>query len=236
MEFGTWSPEPLEPGASSSLPDELLVTFDEARAHRVLIFPALFDEANKLRRFTLSFMRALDEAGIDSALPDLPGCNESLAPLAAQTISDWQRCAEQAAQRFQATHCLAIRGGALLAPSDRPGWRYGLLDGPKLLSGLLRAQTIAAREAGLNETRETLIERGRERGLTLGGWTLGASLLKELETATLTPSPQIEEIEQAQLDGGGLWLRAEPGEDPQQAATLAHIIAKGCGVKDEEAR
>ena len=90
--------------------------------------------------------------------------------------------------------------------------------------------------SGATRAIETLIERGRERGLTLGGWTLGASLLKELETATLTPSPQVEEIEQVQLGGGGLWLRAEPGEDPGQAATLAHIIAKGCGVKDDEAK
>ena len=49
----------------------------------------MFDEANKLRHFTIELMRRLDTAGIDTFLPDLPGCNESLAPLEAQT--GWQR-------------------------------------------------------------------------------------------------------------------------------------------------
>ena len=49
--------------------------------------PALFDEANKLRRrHTVEVIRRLDAAGIDCLLPDLPGCGESLSPLAEQTL------------------------------------------------------------------------------------------------------------------------------------------------------
>ena len=60
---------------------ELALTFDTGRTARLMILPPLFDEHNKLRRPIVSVMRRLDRAGIDSVLPDLPGCNESPAPL-----------------------------------------------------------------------------------------------------------------------------------------------------------
>ena len=69
----------------------------------MLILPALFDEANKLRHFTVEVMRRLDAAGIDSFLPDLPGCNESRAPLETQTLTGWREAAEAAAGLFLGT-------------------------------------------------------------------------------------------------------------------------------------
>ena len=57
---------PLQNGTTS---EELLVKIDHGRNIRVLILPALFDEANKLRRFTVELMRALDRLEIDSFLP-----------------------------------------------------------------------------------------------------------------------------------------------------------------------
>lgn len=231
MQFTTWSPSSQLPDdrPANSPPqrvtDELFVTFDRARSVRVLILPALFDEANKLRRFTLCVMRALDEAGIDCALPDWPGCHESLAPMRDQTLRGWRSCAVQAAEHFKATHTLSLRAGALLAPDTVPGWRYAPLDGVKLLSGLLRAKVIAEREAGRAESRDGLIDRGRAQGLTLGGWTLGPQLLQELETAALEQTPHPSVIEPSLLGGSSLWLRAEPGEDGDQAEALARWIA-----------
>ncbi|MEL7218652.1 MAG: hypothetical protein AAGK01_09510, partial [Pseudomonadota bacterium] len=84
--ISTWN-APLSDGKDS---EELLLAFDENRPVRVLILPAWFDEANKLRRFTVEVMRRLDGSGIDSFLPDLPGCNESLAQLSEQTIASWR--------------------------------------------------------------------------------------------------------------------------------------------------
>src|SRR5690606_40636896 len=103
--------------------DEYAVVFDRSRERRILVLPALFDEANKLRHFTVETMRRLDEAGFDSMLPDLPGCNESLAPLEEQTLLMWRDAAGAAANHFAATHALAIRGGALCAPAELPTWR-----------------------------------------------------------------------------------------------------------------
>lgn len=209
--------------------EELLVSFDRARARRLLIIPALFDEANKLRRFTIQTMREADLLGLDTFLPDIPGCNESLAPLEKQTLEIWRGAIAQAAQTFAATHILAIRGGAIIAPAHLPGWQYAPLSGPKLLRAMMRARTIASREAGLEETSQTMLEEGRKTGLTLAGWPIGAAMLRELETAEPAQSDLQNIIAQKELGGAGLWLRAEPGEDANAAHALAAILA-GDGI------
>lgn len=204
----------------------MLVAFDRDRATRVLVLPAWFDEANKLRRFTIEVMRRLDAAGIDSFLPDLGGCNESLAPLSEQTLEGWRAQAEAAAANLDATHVLAIRAGALIAPQGLPGWHYAAQSGPKLLRALLRARTIAAREAGRFESAEGLMAQGRAEGLLLGGWQLGAGLIAALENAEPALGTAQNAIAQTDLAGPGLWLRAEPDDDAAQADTLASIIAR----------
>ncbi len=192
--------------------------------------PAWFDEANKLRRFTVEVMRRLDAAGIDSLLPDLPGCNESLVPLREQSLEGWHSAMASAAESLRATHVLAIRAGALVAPQGLPGWHYAGQSGPKLLRGMIRARTIAAREAGLAETSEGLLTLGREHGLVLGGWDIGAAMIRALESAEPVLGPDQAEIAQSLVGGPGLWLRAEPGEDAGQAERLAALIAESIGT------
>jgi hypothetical protein len=212
-----------------SAQEELLVAFDRNRAVRVLVCPAWFDEANKLRRFTLEVMRRLDSAGIDSLLPDLPGCNESLAPLPEQTLGRWRSSMIAAAERLRATHVLAIRAGALVAPQGLPGWHYAAQSGPKLLRGMIRARSIAAREAGIAETSGELTAQGRTSGLVLNGWPIGPALFSALESAEPTLGPGQSDIAQSMIGGPGLWLRAEPGEDAGQAERLAALIAENAG-------
>lgn len=204
--------------------DEYAFAFDRSRGRRLVILPPLFDEANKTRHFLAEVMRRLDGAGIDCFLPDLPGCNESLAPLEAQTLAGWRKAAAAAAGHFAATHLLTVRAGALLAP-DLPGWRYAPQAGASVLRGLLRARVIASREAGGEESSEELLEQGREQGLELAGYKLGAGLIRELETAE--PAGDLTDIAQSDLSGSGLWLRAEPGFDAKQADALAAIVAMG---------
>jgi hypothetical protein len=218
----TWnSPDP----AGGTGTEEQVVGFDRQRSVRVLVLPAWFDEGNKLRRFTVEVMRRLDRAGIDALLPDLPGCNESLAPLAQQTIDGWRTAAAAAGEALGTTHVLAIRAGALIAPAGLPGWHYAAQSGPKLLRGMIRARTIAAREAGISETSESLLATGRSQGLILGGWSIGPAMLRALESAEPALGVGQSEITQTILGGSGLWLRAEPDEDAGQANALAAIIA-----------
>jgi len=203
----------------------MALVFDRGRAHRLLVLPAWFDEANKLRRQTVEVMRRLHLSGIDSFVPDLPGCNESEAPLEAQTLDAWRGAAAAAAEHFRATHILALRAGALLAPTDLPGWAYAPIDGARVLRSMLRAHSIASREAGRAERTEDVQARARETGVALGGWHLGAQMFRELEVSA-TGSALIT-IEQGAVGGAGLWLRAEPDEDPEQADALAALLAMG---------
>lgn len=215
--------------------EELAVQIDENRDARVLVLPALFDEANKLRRQAVEVMRRLDLAGIDSFLPDLPGMNESLVPLDSLSLTDWTAATDAAGQHCNATHVLTWRGGAILAPASLPGWQYAPVGGAKLLRSMLRARTISAREAGREETLAELQELGRTQGIELAGWQLSAAMFSALETAEPVSASRQVTIAQSDLGGTSLWLRAEPDENPEQADALAEIIARSLGKSEAEA-
>ncbi len=224
MKPAAW-PCPLAGGDGTA--QEMALTFDQLRRWRLLIVPALFEEANRMRRFTVEVMRRLDSAGVDSFLPDLPGCNESLEPLAAQTPESWRAGVAAAAKHFRASHVLGIRGGALLTPDRLPGWHYAPVKGANALRQMLRGRILASREAGVSETQEGLTAEGLERGLELAGYRLGAEFMKQFQSLVPTPPEGVSDIDQDLIGGGGLWLRAEPGEDRDQADALAAIIAIG---------
>lgn len=201
------------------------VTFDSDRKNRLLVLPALFDESNKMRHFTVEVMRLLDKAGWDSVLPDFPGQNESLTALNSQSLSDWKEAASQCAAWFNASHVLTFRASAALAPADLSGWRYAATSGASQLRGMLRGRVIASRELGQQEGRDSLLEQGKSEGLELAGYSLGASMIEQLAAASTLPETQHKTIAQSALGGGGLWLRAEPDHAPDQAEKLANLIA-----------
>lgn len=209
------------------LAQEYALAFDAGREHRLLLIPALFDEGHKLRRLSVEVMRRLDAAGIDNFLPDLPGTNESALDLDTIALDDWQSAMSAAANSFSATHVLALRGGALLVPEALPGWTYAPVKGASQLRTLLRARTLAAREAGREESADALLEEARSKGIELAGYRLSAAMAEGLQAALPVARPGMSVIEQEMLGGGGLWLRAEPDEDAGQADALAAVIAVG---------
>ncbi|WP_240623823.1 hypothetical protein [Tsuneonella suprasediminis] len=202
---------------------EMALTFDRGRTIRLLVIPALFDEANKLRRQTINVMRRLDLAGVDTFAPDLPGCNESAASLPQQTLAIWRDATADASRHFKATHTLTVRASAILAPDGLPGWAWAPTGGRQALRGMIRARTIAAKEAGRPEKTEDIQTLGRSEGVELAGWRIGATMFRDLETAN--PADHLIEIPQSDLGGPGLWLRAEPDEDASQAESLAAILS-----------
>lgn len=210
--------------ASAGILQEMAVAFDRGRPQRLLIVPALFEEMNRTRRFLAETQRALDAAGVDSFLPDLPGCNESPQVFSAQSLGSWRDAMVAAARHFRATHVLALRGGALVFPTVLPGWVLEPVKGASILRQLLRARVLAAREAGLAEDSADLLATGRNHGLELAGYRLGAALVAGLDAAVPEDEGQ-RVIRQSELGSGALWLRSEPGEDPGQSAALARIIA-----------
>lgn len=207
--------------------EEYALAFDHGREKRLLVIPALFDEANKTRHLLVETLRRLDKAGIDSFLPDLPGCNESLAPLEAQTLSGWRKEAQTAASHFGATHVLAVRAGAILVPPCLAGWRYAPTSGAATLRSLLRARVFAAQEAGRAERSESLLAIGLQQGLELAGYRLGSVMIGDLEKTQLPDNGKLADISQAMVGGAAPWLRAEPAFDPLQADALAAVIAVG---------
>lgn len=217
-------PCPLPGGAAAS---ELALTFDQGRSARVLVAPALFDEANRMRRFTVEVMRRLDGAGIDSFLPDLPGCNESAQDLATIEPEDWRMALEAAARHFATTHVLAIRGGGLVLPERLPGWHFAPVRGASLIKTLLRARIIGSREAGIDENAAELMEHGKESGLDLAGYRLSGEMLRQLDQLLPPRRGNLTPVDQETIGGSALWLRAEPDEDPAQADALAAVIAVG---------
>ncbi len=221
--FSTW-PAPLPDGGTC---DETALTFEQGRDHRLLVVPALFDEANKMRRLTVEVMHRLDLSGIDSFLPDLPGCNDSLQPIEQQTFENWADAVRIAEAHFQATHLLTIRHGALLVGDDLPGWRYAPAAGKQLMRSMMRARSIVAKEAGSEESIADIEATGHAQGVELAGWALGSGLFTDLIGAAVPVSGKLADIEQSVIGGAGLWLRAEPDESPEQADAIAALIAVG---------
>lgn len=218
-------PCPLPDGGTSP---EYALSLDAGRAHRLLIVPALFDEGNRLRRLTVQTMRRLDARGVDSFLPDLPGCNESPQPLDLQERAGWREAMAAAARHFAATHVLGIRGGALFTPSGLPTWHYAPVKAASILRQMLRARVLSAREAGREESREQLAEQALASGIDLAGYRLGAAFWRDFEP--LAPDASATIIAQDAVGGAGLWLRAEPDEDSAQADALAALLMQGIGA------
>ena len=215
-------PCPLPHGGTG---EEYALACDSGRALRLLIIPALFEEANRLRRFCAEVMRRLDRGGIDSFVPDFPGTNESLRPLGDQDAETWRASMTAAAGHFRATHVLALRGGCLFTPAGLPAWHYAPVKGANILRAMIRARILASREAGLDEKREALTETAQDHGIVLAGHALGPALFRDLEA--FAPDPAVPIITQEQLGGSGLWLRAEPDEDGAQADALAALLVEG---------
>lgn len=219
MTHASW-PCPLPGGGTW---EEYALQFDAGRSARLLIVPALFDEANRMRRFTVEVMRRLDSVDIDSFLPDLPGCNESLQPLKTQDPTDWLDAMTAAARHFAATHVLGIRGGCLFTPERLPVFHYAPVKAGSILRQMMRARLLSAREAGRDESREALERDALRDGITLSGHILGADFYRHFEP--MVADPAATAIGQEHVGGPGLWLRAEPDENAEQAGALAAIVA-----------
>ena len=214
--------------AEDGLGEEFALVAGPEGSQRLLIVPALFEEANRTRRLLAQTMRALAVHGIASVLPDLPGCNESIVSLERQDLASWRASVDAAAMYFGATRVLTLRGGAILAPPGLPGWRFEPLSGASALRHLVRARSVAAKEAGRPEQSAELMAVGRESGLELAGYRLGAAMVGDLADADLTePGTGVATLTLADLGGSALWLRSEPGEDAAMAEALAAAVAQG---------
>ena len=191
---------------------------------RVLILGALLNEGHLLRALTIETARRLAARGFGCAVPDLPGCGESLLPLRTAGWNDWRTAAAAAAEARRAAdgsppHVVSLRGGCLMddAADAASRWRYAPVDGSALLRPLERAHRVANRESGVVE---------QEHGaVPLAGYSFAPALLDGLRAAKPTAPERCRTVTP---EGAGLplWRRAEPGTDPELSERLATDIAE----------
>ncbi|MBA3897981.1 MAG: hypothetical protein H0X36_12805 [Sphingomonadaceae bacterium] len=206
---------------------EMLLRHGEGATTTLLVLPALFEEANRMRRFAVSLMRRLAEAGIGTVLPDLPGTGESLADLADVTLDDWRDVVAGVAETLpKPLMTLAIRGGAILDGTADFGWRLAPESGERMLRDLVRATALSS-----GRSASEIDRAARARPTALAGQTLSPALYQALllapaiganrRTVRLGEDPGPRD---ASLDGKRLWRGAEPGDDPDLADLAAADI------------
>jgi hypothetical protein len=202
----------------------------------ILIVPPLFDEMNRVRRMLVQAMRALDALGCGTALPDLPGCNESTAALEQQDLAIWQRAVAAAAEQLGATHIASLRGGTLVdeGAARLPHWRLAPVNGQSLLKAMIRTRIAGAKEDGVTLTEAALMEKAQQGPIDVAGNRLSSAMVAgltvavPLDLANCTVRKLGEDI-----PGSTLWLRAEPQDDPAMADAIARdldIWSRACAA------
>lgn len=192
---------------------EMLLRHGAGSSVTLLILPALFEEANRMRRFTVSVMRLLAGRGIGTILPDLPGTGESGIGTSNVILGDWHDAVTALAPNISGS--IAIRGGALLDGPIKNRWRLAPESGERLLRDMVRAtafsEGIAASE---------LDQRARTAPTRLAGNFLNPGLYAALHDAAPVEGAHVTRVE-----GPKLWRAAEPGDDPDFAREIADDIA-----------
>lgn len=208
--------------------DEHYLRLGETAAVTLLVLPALFEEANRMRRFTVSLMQMLAVRGVGTILPDLPGTGESVLEISDVSTADWDDAIKSAAYMIdKPLRTLAIRGGALFDAVADSGWRLAPESGERLLRDMVRATALS-----LEISASQLDQRARTQGARLAGNRMSPSLYVSIGAATPTQGRyRTARLEgdagecDVTFSGARLWRAAEPGEDRGLAAACAEDIA-----------
>lgn len=204
--------------------DEYALCFAADAPRRILVIPPMFDEMNRVRRMLVQAMRDLGERGVGTMLIDLPGCNESAAPLEAQSLSTWRDAVAAAAAALRATHVMAVRGGALVddGVAPLPHWRLAPAKGASLLKMMIRTRIAGDREAGRIFSEADLLSAAQSAPIELAGNLLGPAMVAQLGKAIAVNLPDcIVRTPGLDIEGTPLWLRAEPQDDAAMSAAIA---------------
>ncbi len=207
---------------------ELLLRHGRGSLITLLVLPALFDEANRMRRFTVSLMRALAERGIGTILPDLPGTGESIVPLEEVRLADWHDAVDALAAMIDKPYLtVAIRGGAILDRQSDRGWRLAPESGERIVRDLVRSTALSQ-----TVTPGVIDRRARVATTRLAGNRIAPALYEALVLATTAaPDRRTARLDtdagprDVTLPGHPLWRASEPGDDPALVDTAAADIA-----------
>ena len=200
---------------------EAVLRFGDDLPVTIAVLPALFEEANRMRRFTVSVMRLLVDRGIGTVLADFPGMGESEAALQDVSFGDWKRFSVDLAERYPAS--ISFRGGSLLDSHFTHRWQLAPESGERLLRDMVRATAFS-----VGATAADIDAQARVEMVRLAGNRINSELYIALQTATPAHGASVSAVE-----GPKLWRLAEPGDDPAYATAVADDIAvwvKSCGI------
>lgn len=179
----------------------------------ILVLPALFEEANRMRRFTVTVMRCLALKDIGTILPDLPGTAESETALCDIMLSDWHDAVSAISADVWGS--IAFRGGALLDGACKQRWQLAPDTGQRLMRDMVRATSFAGEVSSADLERQT-----RTMPVRLAGNLFSPALYCALHDAKLVSGAHVTAI-----DGPKLWRAAEPTDDAEFAHRVADDIA-----------
>jgi hypothetical protein len=191
---------------------EFLLRHSAGAPVTLLVIPALFEEANRMRRFTVSVMRQLAVSGIGTILPDLPGTGESSTALADVMLQDWHDTITALAPSVSGS--IAIRGGALLDAPIKNCWRLAPDAGERLLRDMARATSFST---GISPTE--IDAKARQQPTRIAGNFFTPTLYSAVHAAVPIGQAHVTAVE-----GAKLWRAAEPGDDPEFAKRIADDI------------
>jgi hypothetical protein len=207
--------------------EQVLGIGDINATRKILIIPPLFDEMNRMRRMIVVAMRDLAARGIATFLPDLPGCNESLALMPEQDLECWRSAMILAAERLGASHIAAIRGGALIDDGlrDFPHWRLAPVKGASVIKTMMRTRIAGDKETGVTTSMDDLMAEARSSRVELSGHLLNLKMVEQLTAAEPAILPNVHTVNLGggtdMIAGSALWLRAEPQDDAAMSAAIA---------------
>lgn len=198
----------------------------------VLIAPALFEEANRLRGWTIALMRELAHRGVASVLPDLPGQGESVWKTEHCAVAKWRTALATAAASLGKPHLFAIRGGTLLDGECLTAGRYHFapVPGGDLIRDLVRIRQLSAEENDEAFNPEAIRPPGPP--VELAGNILSRWLIDDLKAAMPRTADRVARPEtdaraaQMRLTGTALWRRARPEEDHDLIRAVATDITR----------
>lgn len=178
----------------------------------LLVLPALFEEANRMRRVTVAVMRLLAMKDIGTILPDLPGTGESETALCDVKFSDWQDAVSTHSANVLGS--ISFRGGALLDGACNWRWRLAPETGERLLRDMMRATAISG-DVSVAEL-ECLASTQPTR---LAGHLFSPEMYLALHNVRAVSGGHVSDV-----TGPKLWRAAEPSHDAAFANRVADDI------------
>ena len=209
----------------------------------VLALP-LFEEANRTRTFGVSILRALAARGIGGVLPELPGQGESTVATTDVTLlmirEGYAGAIEKMYGESRRAYSICLRSGLAVAAAAHGLGRWCLtpLAGSAVLDDLVRTLAAVRRDDDVRVLRHIYAYEEAHFPMEVAGNILSYTMIEELmgdsssvrvgsigipaRTVRIEGDPRPADRIVA---GPPLWRRAEPGNDPALAETLAADIA-----------